>query len=119
LNKTDVFNWAGIGDIIEDNSHFEDFPTIDLETVLKCKVIEHALEDLHYKNKFYGPIITGCMEEAASVREYISSVLLACARITGDVKLFAELEIVGRKGSGPLDYAILYKKFFLLITYRS
>ena len=77
-------------------------------------MIEHALEDLHCKNKFYGPI-TGCME--ASVREYISSVLLACARITGDVKLFAELEIAGRKGSGPLlDYAILYKKFFLLVT---
>jgi len=89
---------------------------IDLESdELNCKVIEHALEDLHYKNMFYGPITT-CVAEA-SVKEYISSVLLACARITGDVKLFAELDIAGRKGSsGPLDYAILYKQFFLIIT---
>ena len=112
LERDEVFSWASIDKIIEDNSHFEDIH-IDIENEITSKVIEHALEDLHYKNVFYGPI-TGCLE--ASVREYISSVLLACARITGNIKLVAELDIAGRKGNGPLDYAILYENFFLLIT---
>ena len=112
LKQAVVFNWAGIDKITQDNSHFEDIQ-IDFENELNNKVIEHALVDLHYKNEFYGPI-TSCLE--ASVREYISTVLLACARITGNVKLVAELVIAGRKGNGPLDYAILYENFFLLIT---
>ena len=112
LEKEEVFSWASINKIIEDDSRFEDIH-IDIENEITSKVIEHALEDLHYKNEFYGPI-TSCLE--SSVREYISSVLLACARITGNVKLVAELDIAGRKGNGPLDYAILYQNFFLLIT---
>jgi len=110
LEKEEVFSWASINKIIEDDSRFEDIH-IDIENEITSKVVEHALEDLFYKNEFYGPI-TSCLE--SSVREYISSVLLACARITGNVKLVAELDIVGRKGNGPLDYAILYQNFFLL-----
>ena len=104
LEKNEVYSWASIDKIIEDNSHFEDIH-IDIENEITSKVIEHALDDLYYKNVFYGPI-TGCLE--ASVREYISSVLLACARITGNVKLVAELDIAGRKGNGPLDFATPY-----------
>lgn len=110
LEKEEVFSWASINKIIEDDSRFEDIH-IDIENEITSKVVEHALEDLFYKNEFYGPI-TSCLE--SSVREYISSVLLACARITGNVKLVAELDIAGRKGNGPLDYAILYQNFFLL-----
>jgi hypothetical protein len=50
------------------------------------------------------------------VREFISPVLLASAKIAGNVKLAAELNILGKKAYGHLDYAILYKMFFLLIT---
>ena len=112
LSQAVIFKWAGIVEIIEDNSQFQSIQ-IDFENELNSKVIEHAIEDLHYKNKFYGPI-TGCLD--SSVREYISPVILACARIAGNVKLVAELDIVGRKGKGLLDYAILYKRFFLPIT---
>eukprot|EP01036_Dinobryon_divergens_P030479 gene30479-39728_t len=86
LEKEEVFSWASINEIIEGNSHFEDIH-IDIENEITSKVIKHALEDLHYKNVFYGPI-TGCLD--ASDREYISSI--------------------------SLDYAILYENFFLLIT---
>ena len=115
LKQTVIFNWAGIGEIIQERNHFENThfenTQIDLENEVNSKVIEHALEDLKHKDKFYGPILD-CLQN--SVREYISTVLLACARITGNVKLVAELNVVGRKGTGPLDFAMHYNNFFLL-----
>eukprot|EP00597_Dinobryon_sp_UTEXLB2267_P016548 CAMPEP_0201093118 /NCGR_PEP_ID=MMETSP0812-20130820/1683_1 /ASSEMBLY_ACC=CAM_ASM_000668 /TAXON_ID=98059 /ORGANISM="Dinobryon sp., Strain UTEXLB2267" /LENGTH=317 /DNA_ID=CAMNT_0047345133 /DNA_START=283 /DNA_END=1237 /DNA_ORIENTATION=+ len=112
LKGETVFQWAEIGEIVVDDSRFGSID-IDLDNTLHAHVIQHALQDLMYKNELYGPI-TDCFE--ASVREYISAVLLACAKIAGNVKLIAELNIVGKKANGPLDYAMLYKKFFLLIT---
>eukprot|EP01035_Chromulina_nebulosa_P033647 gene33647-45065_t len=111
LKGKTVFKWAGIGEIVEDNSHFN---SIDIDYQLHGHVIDHALQDLMLKNKLYGPI-TDCVE-ASSVREYISAVLVACAMIAGNVKLVAGQSIVGKKAYGPLDFAMLYKKFFLLIT---
>ena len=110
LKENTVFQWAGIGEIVEDDSHFN---SVDIDHQLHAHVIDHALQDLMFKNELYGPI-TDCVE--ASVREYISAVLVACAMIAGNVKLVAELSIIGKKANGPLDYAMIYKKFFLLIT---
>ena len=75
--------------------------------------MNHAILDLQYKNELYGPI-TSCAE--SSVREFISSVILACAKISKDVSLVTEREIIGKRGNGPLDYAMLYKKYFIIIT---
>ena len=112
LKEGAVFKWAGINNLIPDDGHFGSM-NVDLDNPLHAEVIQHALVDLVYKNELYGPI-TNCAE--ASVREYISAVILACAKIAGDVKLSAERKITGKKGYGPLDYAMLYKDFFLLIT---
>lgn len=112
LNKETVFKWAGIYEIIADDSHFTSID-IDLDNTLHAQVIEHAVQDLIYTNELYGPV-TDCAD--TSVREFISSVVLACAKITENVKLIAELSIVGKKAKGRFDYAMLYKNFFLLIT---
>jgi hypothetical protein len=49
-------------------------------------------------------------------REYIGPILLACALIAGDIKMSAEQCIVGKRANGQLDYAMIYKKIFILIT---
>ena len=95
LKEEAVFKWAGIGEIDIDDSHFN---SIDIDYQLHAHVIDHALQDLKFKNELYGPI-TDCVE-ASSVREYISAVLVAFAIIAGNVKLSAELNIVGKKANG-------------------
>ena len=112
LKEGTVLKWVGINKIIPVDRHFGSM-NVDLDNPLHVEVIQHALVDLMYKNELYGPI-TDCAD--TSVREYISAVILACAKIAGDVKLSAERKITGKKGYGPLDYAMLYKDFFLLIT---
>lgn len=112
LEEVTVLQWAGISKIIPDDGPFGSM-NVDLDNPIHAEVIQHALVDLMYKNELYGPI-TNCAE--ASVREYISAVILACAKIAGDVKLVADRKITGKKGNGPLDYAMLYKDFFLLVT---
>ena len=113
MKEGTVLKWAGINKIMRDDRHFGSM-NVDLDNPFHAEVIQHALVDLMYKNELYGPI-TDCAE-ASSVREYISPVILACAKFAGDVKLSAERKITGKKGNGPLDYAMLYKDFFLLIT---
>ena len=71
-------------------------------------IIDHAVADLKHKDAVYGPI-TQCA--VASVREYISTILIA-----REVKLWSEKEIRGTKATGPLDYAILQKGFHIVIT---
>lgn len=61
----------------------------------------------------YDPI-SECAE--SSVREFISTVILACAKISKDVRLVADREIIGKRGNGPVDYAMLYKNYFIIIT---
>ena len=112
LKEGTVLKWAGINKIMRDDRHFGSM-NVDLDNPFHAEVIQHVLVDLMYKNELYGPI-TDCAE--ASVREYISAVILAGAKIAGDVKLSAERKITGKKGYGPLDFAMLYKDFFLLIT---
>lgn len=106
-----VKDWAGIGDIEEDKDQFGS-AVID-ESIPGVKaIIDHAVADLKLKDALYGPIIDCC---EASVREYISAILTAAAGIATQIKLSAEREISGRKATGPLDYAMLYKQFCIAI----
>ena len=107
-----VKEWAGTGEIEEDMDQFGS-AVID-ESILSVEaIIDHAVADLKFKDALYGPI-TDCLE--ASVREYISTILTAAAGIATEIKLSAAREISGRKATGPLDYAMLYKKFYIAIT---
>ena len=107
-----VKEWAGIGGVEEYYDHF-DSAFID-ESILSVKaIIDHAVADLKYKDALYGPI-TGCVED--SVREYISTILTAAAGIATEIDLIADREINGRRATGSLDYAMLYKHFYIPIT---
>jgi hypothetical protein len=112
LKETDVKDWAHISEIFTNDVLFDSVPLDENIPAVK-DIIDHAMRDLQYKDQLYGPI-SDCLE--ASVREYISAILTAAAMITGHVKLSAEKNITGKRGNGPLDYAMIYKKFFLLIT---
>lgn len=107
-----VKEWAGIGGVEEDYDHF-DSAFID-ESILSVKtIIDHAVADLKYKDALYGPI-TACVEDSA--REYISTVLTAAAGIATQIDLSADRVINGRRATGSLDYAMLYKNFYIPIT---
>mmetsp|Transcript_15634 Transcript_15634/g.22919 ORF Transcript_15634/g.22919 Transcript_15634/m.22919 type:complete len:362 (+) Transcript_15634:47-1132(+) len=108
LKGETVFQWAEIGEIVVDDSRFGSID-IDLDNSLHAHVIQHAVQDLMYKNELYGPI-TDCLE--TSVREYISAVLLAC----GKCKAHRRTKHCWKKAKGPLDYAMLYKRFLLVIS---
>ena len=105
--------WAKIGGQIQIDKDSFTSAIID-ETDPRVKaIIDHAVADLKYKDAVYGPI-TQCAE--ASVREYISTILIAATNIAREVKLWSEKEIRGTMATGPLDYAILYKEFYTVIA---
>jgi hypothetical protein len=107
-----IEEWAGIGGVEEDYDHFN-CAFID-ESILDVKaIIDVAVADLKYKDALYGQI-TVCVED--SVREYISTILTAVAGIATQIDLSADREINGRRATGSLDYAMLYKNFEIPIT---
>ena len=112
IKRSDVLDWAGVNEIEDDDSYFED-NILDLENEEIKNIIDHVVRHIQYTDGVYGPIVR-CLEN--SVREYIGAVLLACALIAGEIKMSAEKSICGKRAYGPLDYVMLYKKFFLLIT---
>lgn len=61
-------------------------------------IMDHAVADLKFEEALFGPI-TQCVE--ASVREYISTILIAAASIAIQIKLCFEKEVIGRKAKGP------------------
>lgn len=112
IKRSVVLAWAGVNEIVYDDACFED-NILDLENEEIKNILDHVVRHIQYTDRVYGPIVR-CLE--ASVREYIGVVLLACAMIAGEIKMSAEKSICGKKANGPLDYVMLYKKFFLLIT---
>ena len=112
IESDEVIKWARISGVEEDNSMFQDAVIDESDTRVK-EIIDHTVAQLKYTDALYGPI-SGCAE--ASVREYISAILSAAAGIAQGVKLSAEKKITGRKASGPLDYSMIYKDFFVVVT---
>ena len=112
INLKAVLDWAGVNEMDLSNDLF-DSADIDESISGVTAIIDHAVADLKFKDAFYGPI-TDCLE--ASVREYISTILTAAAGIAKQIKLSAEREISGRKATGPLDYVMLYKKFYIVVA---
>ena len=55
-------------------------------------------------------------QSETTVRELITPVLVAAARIAKDVRLVCEKSIDGSRGNGPVDYVAEYKKFNAVIT---
>ena len=112
IKRSNVLVWAGVNEIVYDDSYFED-NILDVENEKIKYILDHVERHIQYTDGVYGPIVR-CLE--ASVREYIGVVLLACAMIAGEITMSAEKSICGKRANGPLDYVMLYKKFFLLIT---
>jgi hypothetical protein len=113
IKKTNVLEWAGVDMIEDDDTMFKESDCLDTASPDVLNIVDHAIQHLRYTDRVYGPIVD-CLE--ASVREYIGVILLACALISGDIKMSAEKEICGKKANGPLDYAMMYKEFYILIT---
>lgn len=109
-----VRKWAKIDSQIRTDGKLFTSAIIDESDPRVMAIIDHAVADLKYKDAVYGPITTQCAE--ALVREYISPILIAATNIAREVKLWSEKEICGTLATGPLDYAILYKEFYTVIT---
>lgn len=112
IESDEVIKWARISGVEEDNSMFQDAVIDESDTRVK-EIIDHTVAQLKFTDALYGPIAE-CAE--ASVREYISAILSAAAGIAQGVKLSAEKKITGRKASGPLDYSMIYKDFFVVVA---
>jgi hypothetical protein len=99
-------------DPITDDTQFpsEDFTNDD---TIKG-ILDYAVQDMMCKIPIFGPISEA--QNEASVRELIGPVLVAAARIAGGIKLVCEKKITGSRGAGPVDYAVVYKKFNVVIT---
>jgi hypothetical protein len=89
----------------------EDFPDDDATI---NGILDHAVQDIMCKIPIFGPI--SAAQNEASVRELIGPVLVAGARIAGDIRLVNEKYVTGSRGAGPVDYAALYKNFNVVIT---
>lgn len=90
-----------------------DFPRLEFDIDQWKDQIDHAVKDIMNKIQLYGPINQTC---EASVREHISPVLSLAALIAGDIKMRAEQRICGLRGTGPLEYLCLYRRFPMAVT---
>lgn len=52
----------------------------------------------------------------ATSRLYIDPVLLASARIVGEIKLYVEKKISGKRANGPVDYVFIFNKKIICVT---
>jgi hypothetical protein len=98
---------------IVDDTQFPSEDFTDNETAIKG-ILDHAVRDMMCKIPIFGPISEA--QNEASVRELIGPVLVAAARIADEIKLVCERKITGSRGAGPVDYAVVYKKFNVVIT---
>jgi hypothetical protein len=110
FTRDEALSYAGVRIVTH-----EKFPvsTFDENDEFISKVLEHAVQDVLCKLPIYGPVIVA---QEASTREFIGPVLVAAARISGAVKIVAEKKIVGFRGNGPVDYAMVYQDFNIVIT---
>eukprot|EP01031_Cornospumella_fuschlensis_P029200 gene29200-35245_t len=123
LHLTVVSDCLGFSDYKREDEYLkiENILKIENEEIGEAEVdldewshqISHAVQDLMNKILLYGPVNKTC---EASVREHVSPVLSLAALIAGDIKMRAEQRITGLRGSGPLDYLFLYKRFPITIT---
>ena len=98
---------------VVDDTEFPSEDFTDSDTAIKG-ILDHAVQDIMFKIPIFGPITDAQSE--ASVREFIGPLLVAAAKIAGEIKLVCEKRITGSKGAGPVDYAALYKTFNVVIT---
>jgi len=107
-----AYTYANIIEPITDNSKFAEI-ILDLNSAHTNKLVEHTMLSLINIKKLYGDISTN---SGASVREFISPVLVLAGLIAEKVSMKAEKRIVGSMGNGPLDYTYIYKHFDIAIT---
>lgn len=105
--------YAGARDPTTDDSKFP-AATYDGTDIEINEVLEHAFRDVKYKIPIFGPIEDAQSE--TTVRELIGPMLVAAALIAKKIRLECEMWISGSKGSGPVDYAAIYKTFSVVIT---
>ena len=112
FNLEESLSLANVKEIVMDNSKFtqDDFDVDDCQV---ATIISHTIDDLVCRIPVFGPIDVA---QETSVREFIGPVLLAAVRIAKEVKIQSELNINGSCGNGPVDYALLYKDFCIVIT---
>ena len=111
----EALTYAGAsgGSPIDDDSKFPTATYNDDDCTVK-PILDHAFIDVKWRRDLYGPIEKAQSE--TTVRELIGPILIAAAKITDGIKLVCEKPITGSKGNGPVDYAVVYKHFNVVIT---
>ena len=111
----DALSYAGATGVspIVDNHKFVSARYHDDDVTIK-PLVEDAFREIMARIPVFGPVDR--MQNESTVREFITPVLLAAARIAKDIRLECEKTISGSKGSGPVDYVAEYKDFNMVIT---
>ena len=103
---------TGVSPII-DNQKFVSAVYDDDDVTIK-PLLDDAFREIMARIPVFGPVDR--TQNETTVREFITPILLAAARIAKDIRLECEKTISGSKGSGPVDYVAEYKEFNVVIT---
>ena len=103
---------TGVSPII-DNQKFVSARYDDDDVTIK-PLLDDAFREIMARIPVFGPVVR--TQNESTVREFITPILLAAARIAKDIRLECEKTISGSKGSGPVDYVAQYKEFNVVIT---
>jgi hypothetical protein len=76
-------------------------------------LLDQTALNLHQRIRLFTPLE---MSTEYTRRELISPILVAATLIAAGVGLRAEHTIKGRRGRGPIDYAVLFKEFCVLLS---
>ena len=111
----DALSYAGATGVspIVDNQKFVSAGYHDDDDTIK-PLLDDAFREIMARIPVFGPVDR--MQNESTVREFITPILLAAARIAKDIRLVCEKTISGSKGNGPVDYVAEYKEFNVVIT---
>ena len=111
----DALAYAGATGVtpIVDDQKFVSAGYDDDDVTIK-PLLDDAFREIMARIPVFGPVDR--TQNETTVREFITPVLLAAARIAKDIRLECEKTISGSKGNGALDYAAEYKESNVVIT---
>ena len=103
---------TGVSPIINDEKFVS--ATYSDDDVSNKKLLDDAFREITARIPIFGPVHR--TQNESTVREFITPILVAAARIAKDIRLQCEKTISGSKGNGPVDYVAEYKDFNVVIT---
>jgi hypothetical protein len=111
----DVKHYALIKGIEIDDSHIFDAYK-DVASSAERLLVDSALEPLLQEVLIRLRVINIDDSSECTMREFISCVLVHALNLAGKVQMVDERPVNGSEGWGPVDYAMIYKSFYICIA---